>query len=268
MMGYWADRGGAISDLEAARFGGVRSYLDRPGLVAYERRYVGNATAGFRSLEGIDIIRNPSRVVATEPGTSPASLHLYQGVVETALERLLVEIDPAAEPDVGADPTVSRSTYNVFAAAKQAQISAVVLDGTAESLNVLEGLAIPESAKANIARDLVGGYVVIVPERAIELAGTLEIGWWRVSRADGNTLGIMQGGRGQALTEKAILLSFVFHIALGMCLDEVSSAWGAGLCGVGAAGATVAASGATVVRLYAGIVALVAKAGRDALDNP
>ena len=169
MMGYWADRGGAISDLEAARFGGVRSYLDRPGLVAYERRYVGNATAGFRSLEGIDIIRNPSRVVATEPGTSPASLHLYQGVVETALERLLVEIDPAAEPDVGADPTVSRSTYNVFAAAKQAQISAVVLDGTAESLNVLEGLAIPESAKANIARDLVGGYVVIVPERAIEL---------------------------------------------------------------------------------------------------
>jgi hypothetical protein len=46
---------------------------------------------------------------------------------------------------------------------------------------------------------------LIVPERAIELAGAPRYGWWRVDPATGQALGVMSTGRGQGMAEYGMI---------------------------------------------------------------
>lgn len=45
------------------------------------------------------------------------------------------------------------------------------------------------------------GYAVIVPEASVQIAGMPAVGWWRVHPLGGETLGRMQSGEGQAMSE-------------------------------------------------------------------
>lgn len=212
LLGFWTDRSAAAAELARARFGGLRSYVADPGLLVFESGFLADTAAEIAPYERFDIVHNPGRVVAREPGAELADLRIYEGVIETTLERLHGEADVIPDPDL--PPVRSLNTHAVFAAAAEEQVPPVVLDGTDASLARLEELYIPGGVKADIATDLSRGYVVIVPERPVEVGGELQVGWWRVARADGTAVGVMPGGRGAELTNRAILEAYMIRNGL------------------------------------------------------
>ena len=125
-------------------------------------------------------------------------VRMYDGIIETTVERLIVGFEresreAAQTAQSGPGPNSILNTHRVFAAAAAAQISPAVLAGES-ALARLELLDLPQRAKADIAADLANGYVVVVPERSVELDGTPQAGWWRASPKDGTTLGVLTEG--------------------------------------------------------------------------
>ena len=208
LAGFWADRTAASAELASARFGGMRSYLNEPGLMLYERG-ISMRRGDLVEREGFDIVHNPGRTMASRPGARSVDMRLYEGILETTLERLLVK-SPLITLDPDAD-ALTYSTRGVFEAATSTQTPFVVLDGTPESFARLEGLPILAQAKADIASDLTRGYLVIVPERAVDLGGAPATGWWRIAQEDGTALGVMAGGQGQSATERLIIESIIMQ---------------------------------------------------------
>jgi hypothetical protein len=43
------------------------------------------------------------------------------------------------------------------------------------------------------------------PERATTIDGQSQVGWWRLHAADSEIIGVISGGRGQALAEKQLV---------------------------------------------------------------
>jgi len=60
-------------------------------------------------------------------------------------------------------------------------------------------LAISEPARARIAVALAAGYVVVVPERAIDLGGGPITGWWQIDPVTGAAFDRLETGQGAAI---------------------------------------------------------------------
>ena len=245
LTSFWANSRSAENLRQQMRFAGLRSYRNTPGLVLYERglRAGGGELA---AIDDFDIVHNPGRVAG--PDASSTSLaRMYEGIFETTVERLVVAFETEAIDTAqgGISSRVPRrilNTHRVFSAAAAAQISPVVLDGGDSSLARLAQLDMPEQAKANIAGDLANGYVVVVPERSVEVDGSPQAGWWRVSARDGTTLGVMTGGRGQANEE-----FFPLFIPMILAGNAITFFW------IGLADAPLrAAVGAPIERFFGG----------------
>jgi hypothetical protein len=61
---------------------------------------------------------------------------------------------------------------------------------------VLSVLAVSDVARARLGVALAAGYLVVVPERAVALDGTEQVGWWQVDPDTGRTFDLMENGRG------------------------------------------------------------------------
>lgn len=229
----------AATALASIRFPNLRFHRQEPGLVVFERGQGRDDTGRLTAFRGYDIIANPTRVRSSDDNNL-ASFAVYQGVIDTVVERLLIETLPTTRYGV-VTPEATINTRNVFAEAFQNGTELVLLDDDAASLKRLEELAIDESAKADIAAELDNGYLVIVPSRSTAMNGIKQAGWWRIAKDDGNTLGVMQGGKGQALTQKAILQSMIIHAGGWHCLANAQGEWGAAGCAVAAIGGVTGA---------------------------
>ena len=196
LTSFWANSRTAQDFLQQMRFAGLRSYRNAPGLVIYDRGFT-TGTNGLATFEGFDIVHNPGRVTGQD-ASSASMVRMYDGIIETTVERLIVGFERESREasqtaQSGPGPNSILNTHRVFAAAAAAQISPAVLAGES-ALARLELLDLPQLAKADIAADLANGYVVVVPERSVELDGTPQEGWWRVSPKDGTTLGVLTEG--------------------------------------------------------------------------
>jgi hypothetical protein len=137
------------------------------------------------------VLANARRVFSVKGGSlSPAPEEAVRlGVWETYAERMpLWEVGMAS------------GSLDAIRQATAAGIALRVLkpgDGT-----VLQGLSHSAATKASVRRDLDAGYVVVLPERASDLSAPA--GWWRISSATGETLGISTGGYGNQMVEYVI----------------------------------------------------------------
>jgi hypothetical protein len=183
-----------------------RMYLDRPNILTYHRRVRADAGGGYVRSNSLDIVAND---VAVRPGADPFNVRLVQGVVDTAAENLFVGGCTSCGP-----------VQNVF---EMWGSSAWVAVRTPEEL-AARGSALNDDARRRVAEDLSRGYAVLLPTQAAVVEGQSRMGWWRVDRATGTTLGIMESGEGQAMVEyvkqKASLAGTI--IFLGTFLDCVS----------------------------------------------
>jgi hypothetical protein len=188
------------NNLVRTRFLNLKSYFERPGLVAYENP-AGATSDGF--MRGYDIVSLPPRVVSKAGSVSggtrhdASSLHLLGGILATRLEWALGANDSKGSTH---GPTSFNAT-RVFSAAKERGVRSVVLRPGTDGLKKLSDTLLPESVKAELSAALATGDDLLVPVRPVLLDGRQQVAWWRFEPASGQLIGVMPGGRGQALGE-------------------------------------------------------------------
>lgn len=195
---------------------GSVSYRHAPALVAHSTRWTAEAF-----VVSIDVISNPRRVIRTDADvpTLDVTAMIAAGTWETHAEgALLPESESATSTDTMAAIT------DALAGGGRLQVLSAGLSGT------LDGVDLDDQTLSNIRRDLEAGYAVIVPDSMP--VNQPMAGWWRVSLADGETLGLTSDGRGQNLTTYQLLVGGVGILSVAggaLCLGGALGAWSSGL---------------------------------------
>ena len=210
MLAFEFQRDTATLSLGMNRFPSLNWYTNEPGLAVFETSYVRGAVGAFVPNIGYDIVHDGIRNVASVPRSASSdakagTFAVQSGVLETVLESRLLKQRANAGRDAEA---LVEGTPAVFEAANLEAIAIKVLTGQ-DGLVQLTGLQVREEAKPYIENDLRSGHTVVVPERNVTLNSQKRIGWWRVHQGSGSTLGRMDSGRGQGLTEEEIAKRYI-----------------------------------------------------------
>lgn len=233
-------------------------YLDRVNVAAFHQRLVPGAAADqpFSVREIFDVIFNDIAVRHAWRADA-RRIRLEQGVIDTNAE-VLATTRPQKE-----------NLPAVFERAADEGVASIVLRSN-DDPNWAK-IQLPAEAAARIRADLKSGQTIVVPAKAVSLAGTASVAWWRVDPASGRCLGMTSHG-GATMAEKAALLAvFVgtsylnFHgcggtnsassamkkVGCGVCAIAMgalttlalASTAGIGVAGAGAAGGLGGAAG-------------------------
>jgi hypothetical protein len=159
-------------------------FQDSIGLVNFgaEGRPSENGGLDFRGV--MDIVASHAGVL---PGgvQAPFTARLQQGVADTAAEHLVV-----------GSPHGSGNTTTVFALASARGLGTVVVRDRSEP--AWRNIEAPPDVQARVEKDLADGYVVVLPAKPVEQ----RLGWWRVDPHSGSTVGVMDEGFHQEVTER------------------------------------------------------------------
>jgi hypothetical protein len=205
------------NNLGKSRFPNLKSYFGRPGLVANETA-TRNESDNAYVTRGYDIIAIPQRIASNDASPSAeirqraSSLHLLGGVLATRLEWVLM----ANSFDGGTTGPPLFNATRVFAAATEVGVPLLVLRPGTDGVEKLAGALLSESVKAELSATLATGDDIVVPERPVLLDGRQQIAWWRFEPASGQVIGVMPGGRGQAMVEE----TGVYIISIGFCIHD------------------------------------------------
>jgi hypothetical protein len=214
------------NNLGSSWFPAVKSYLGRPGLIAYETTVSKEPDASTFS-RGYDIVAFSSRAVGN-PASVPAavrqqaaSLHLLHGVLATRLEWALLATPSGASPAGTMERPVLNAT-RVLTAARERGVREVVLRPGTANLDQLAATSVPAAVKAEISASLAMGYMVALPASPVDLDGRPQIAWWRLDPKSGEVIGVMPGGRGQADEE---FVNVLIAVALSeyICIYDYSN---------------------------------------------
>jgi len=190
-----------------ARTSDVVAYFDRPRIVLTSQQVVesDSSTMSAGLTTAIDLVSDAPRV-ETAPGQAVAAIFMFNlgcGMFENVNERDTVAALVPSGHTLAVD-----NTYDVFNAATAQGIG--LIDITSANLNVLDGLNIPEDARARITTDVLNGFGVIVPNQSVILNGVPTIAWAEINLATGQYIGVdADGGHEGALEYAADLQNYV-----------------------------------------------------------
>jgi hypothetical protein len=187
---------------------GFRAYLDEPNVTALVVAKTAATAESVTESALFDILHRSSAVkpLASESrGAGPHPL-LAEGVLAHVIERATVEVGEVMPEDLALPHGSSVGVGRVFEEADRQGTATVVMR---PGVDDPAGLAISEAARARIAEALAAGYVVVVPERAVELGGEERVGWWLVDPTTGATADQMDDGRGTELPQSMLLMKIV-----------------------------------------------------------
>ena len=137
---------------------------------------------------GIDIIDN--RVAVLEGVENPSLVRLYQGVLDTVLEALVLS-EHFGEPEVGNAALAQDAN-------RSAGISWQLVDARRSRLDEAWRAQLPPEAQLALDQ----GLAVIAPPP--DQSGRVSEWWWRLDRQTGDVLGIGREGRGQVSLQYAL----------------------------------------------------------------
>jgi hypothetical protein len=193
------------ADLLGRRFPNARRYFDSPGLIAHE---FGCSASSGKCIPGesLDVVTHAPRVVVlpqsdgSSRGDAAGFAHLTEGILATRLEwALLRDNRPASEP-------VIRNTTEIFRAAREQNIAFTTVHSGEAGQRILASLAMPASVTAELSVSLAAGHTLIIPAKPVMYEGEAQIAWWQFNETSGELIGVLPGGRGQSLTEYAIMI--------------------------------------------------------------
>lgn len=185
-------------------------------LIYKHEPFVAIHTAGVavngKSMAAVDIVHNSRYafdISGKDPKFDPRAL-TAAGVWETLVEGSLLKIGDTL-----------KNTQAVMHAAQDQSIDLrVIKPGEA-----IIGTDISGDAKRYLQDDLDRGYAVIVPSR--QPSGLDSTGWWRIDPVNGETLGIMDDGRGQAATEYSTVQTLIAIAGLAVLKLSIYSCFAA-----------------------------------------
>lgn len=175
--------------------GVVLYYPDSPRLSIAEL----SGTSGGARI-ALDLRRDQARALAL--GSQPENVfeaRIFRGVVDGTLERVLIERLTAPLRAQGKwGPLMS--TSSLFEKAKADGVSSLALPEDQERLD----RNIPENARARLKKETSGGFVLVVPQRALPLGNVPRLAWWRVDPRSGETIAVGDDGLHPVATEYKI----------------------------------------------------------------
>ncbi len=143
-----------------------------------------------------------------------------RGIQESVIEGRLVALA------TGKDPTAN--TAELVSAAQKQNVPLVVINASTRSRLGEIAPGIPATCVQMMDAALAKGREIIVPSRAVALAGGPQWGWWEVDPASGNVIGVMQDGQHQGMAEysvnsEAIGLNDESGQVLGMMMGSITT---------------------------------------------
>jgi hypothetical protein len=173
-------------------------YLDRSNILCFVRgvQQRQSLKGELKEFQGFDIVVNEV-AVRPQSQTEPFQIRLEQGVLDTNAEALLVYNSGQLIENV------AESFARVYATG----IKWWAIRNAEDPLWIRAEL--PKDVRIHIEKDLKKDYAVIVPERALNVEGHTFMGWWRVNLRNGTTLGVIEPGKGSALTQYIIKIGLI-----------------------------------------------------------
>jgi hypothetical protein len=184
-------------------------YIDRPNVLNYRiiRPVVSADRASLREL--IDIASN-SLGVRRSAGRNAFEVRLRQGVTDTVSEMLAL----------GSDLRLADNTASVFAMAGAGPDRGLLI--APRDAAAMQRLGWPSDAVARLAEHVGAGFMVVVLKEPVVLRERPRVGWWRVDPMSGETIGVMDSGFHQGMTEEEIA---DLKASLRAFLDEDAAGW-------------------------------------------
>ena len=199
-------RQAVVAAVEAAS--GVELVQAGPNLLMLQRGVHRASEETLQAVHRFDLIEVGLMGLAVQ-ADAKAGLGQAQrryGLAVTALERLLLPVLLAREcPGCALGPGLG--TTAVFDRARQLDLDFVVL-GPGDAAQVA-ALPLPDNSKSHLTGELAAGRWLVLPRGTVELEGDQMLGWWRIDPESGATLGMMQSGAGEGITEYIVVLSFI-----------------------------------------------------------
>lgn len=159
---------------------GVRFTYDRPVIAMVHRGFAPSPAP--HPVADVDIVDNGQRASGPDPAAA-AKANVERGIMDTLIEQHVLDGITAGAPQV-------------FDAAQ----SAGVQDRT-----IAAGAAVPGdvtgTTRDQLAATVSSGNAAIVTGRPIAVGGGEHLAWWSIDPTSGNTVGRLESGGGQGMTE-------------------------------------------------------------------
>lgn len=184
-------------------------FIDRPNVLSYRmtRSAVNADRVAFREL--IDVASN-SISVRLGSGRSPVEVRVHQGVADTVAEMMAL----------GADLKGIENTAALLASS--GQDAGGVKRISPRDSEAAQGLGWSGDTGARLAMDVDAGLMAVVPATPVAAGDRQRVGWWRVDPASGETIGVMDTGYNQGLTDEEVVK---LKVALQNFLKKDAEAW-------------------------------------------
>lgn len=182
-------------------------FIDRPNIFAYHRQLRNQEERAARSY-AYDIVKNQLAVSWTSE-VNPFLARVEQGIADANAEGLVI-----GQTDIAAN------TAEMFQVAKTQGIRWVRI--VSNNKHMLKRLELNKEIFSLIENDLSNGFIVLVPERPVRMAGRQLLGFWRLDPIGGDILGIDERGwGGGTLTEYQVATWRTIGCVLGGLLITV-----------------------------------------------
>jgi hypothetical protein len=188
---------------------GSHSWISTPQVtvVAVSKTDPGDLESGV-NIE-IDLLHHAPSTFRL-PG-APDELHpaVLAGVTDQVAEQIVIE-EAARVGEEAGNVVFGANVGTILGAAVDQGIPIRTLSGPDD----LSGVALEVAAQVRVSNALAAGWIVIVPERSVELGGVARSGWWLIDPATGRTRDELDTGKGSA--------SFRFVDSTGMRYGPMS----------------------------------------------
>ncbi len=176
-------------------------FFASPSVLTFRRFLAQQGKADLAVREGFDILANGVEVLPGS-GTSPFLVRMEQGILDTNLEAMLMRGAGTVE-----------NTAELLAGSATQGVDWLLVRDPAELRQA--GRVVPDDARVRMERELAAGNVLVAPARPLRRDGKDYFGWWRIDPRSGTSLGMMETGMGQSLTERIVLTAFLMGPTLG-----------------------------------------------------
>jgi hypothetical protein len=171
------------------------TFLDRPNVVRLVVADHVGADGALLPARVSDLAVNHVATLAPS-GQARFTESLRRGVADTEEEAIVAGVWPPTKDDSAA----ANGTGAVFRRALAAHVPLVSLHGGGDAK--LANIHVSDDVRQRITADLAAGQLVVIPA---SVPSGARIGWWRVDAATGSTVGVMDDGGRQDMSEQTDL---------------------------------------------------------------
>lgn len=165
------------------------------------RLFITELSPGSPVRISLDLRRDALRAVGTIASADVLfGARILRGVVDSTLERMLIEYLTAADRQAAPQSISVMSASGLFERAIEQRIPLVLLPAEEARLDN----AIPADARSRLREQMTQGFLTVAPRQSVVVEGSQRLAWWRINAASGETVAVSDEGLHQGTTEVSL----------------------------------------------------------------